>query len=194
MIDMKIFNIFCIIAILLLPGCGKQERGPQQEILALRELSELATTEYTVTKIVRASDDKTWYKFGDRKILISCEANIKAGIDLSKIEPSDISISGKKITLQLPQAQLISVSIPPDKISVDHEEVGLFRSSFTTAERDALLAQAERQIRNSIDSLGVLQTAAANASLFISNFLRKSGYESIEIRYDKKRVAAPAQQ
>jgi hypothetical protein len=51
------------------------------------------------------------------------------------------------------------------------------------AERDALLAQGEKQIRNSTDSLGVISTAEANASLFISNFLKTLGYQRINIRY-----------
>ena len=28
-------------------------------------LAELGTVEYTVTKIIKASDDQTWYKMGD---------------------------------------------------------------------------------------------------------------------------------
>jgi Protein of unknown function (DUF4230) len=183
---------WCLL-LLLQAGCGKREER-RQEILALRELSELATAEYTVTKIVRANDDKTWYKIGERKILISCEASIKAGIDLSKLSDEAISVSGKKIKIQLPHAQLISLNLPPEKMTVEYETTTLFRDKFSTADRDALLAQAESQIRSSIDSLGILQTAETNASLFISNFLRKSGYETIEIRYDKKPVATPAQQ
>ena len=39
------------------------------KVAELTEMSELGTVEYTVTKVVKASDDAKWYQFGDRKIL-----------------------------------------------------------------------------------------------------------------------------
>jgi hypothetical protein len=51
-----------------------------------------------------------------------------------------------------------------------------------------LAAQAQKQIQNSADSLGVLQTAEANAGLFVSNFLRNMGYEKVIIQFGKKPV------
>jgi Protein of unknown function (DUF4230) len=172
----------------ILFSCGNKKKATQ-EILALRELSDLTTVEYTVTKMVKANDNKTWFKFGDRKILMSCEAQLKAGIDLSKLAADNISISGKSIRLSLPKAKLISLNLPAEKIQVEYADVGFLRNNFSTADRDALLTQAEGQIRSSVDSLGVLQTAEANATLFISNFLRKLGYEKIDIQFDKR--AAP---
>ncbi len=53
-------------------------------------MSELASVEYVVTRIIKASDNKTWFKLGERKILISCQATLTAGIDLSKITEKDI--------------------------------------------------------------------------------------------------------
>jgi len=50
-----------------------------------------------------------------------------------------------------------------------------------------LAAQGEVQIKNSADSLGILQAAEVNASLIISNFLKKAGYQNINIRYDDEK-------
>jgi hypothetical protein len=176
---LKLLSISLLIFFLL--SCSREKKV--NEVFALREMSELATVEYIVTKIIRANDDKTWYKVGDRKILMSCEASVKAGIDMSAIREENINIDGKEIRMVLPKAHLISINIKPEDVRVEYEETGIFRDNFSSAERDLLMAQGEKQIRNSIDSLGVLQTAETNASLFVSNYLKQLGYDRIHIRF-----------
>ncbi len=173
--------VLFILMIVSLFSCNKEDKV--NEVFALREMSELATVEYIVTKIIRASDDQTWYKIGDRKILMSCEASVKAGIDMSAIQKENITIDGKSISLVLPKAHLVSINIRPEDIKVEYQETGLFRDQFSSAERDQLMAQGEAQIRKSVDSLGVLQTAETNASLFVSNYLKQLGYDRIHIRF-----------
>jgi hypothetical protein len=173
--------LICFFLFVSLFSCSKEKKV--NEIYALREMSELATVEYIVTKIIRANDDQTWYKIGDRKILMSCEASVKAGIDMSAIQKENISIEGKSISLVLPEAHLVSVNIRPEDIKVEYQETGLFRDNFSSSERDQLMAQGEAQIRKSVDSLGVMQTAETNASLFVSNYLKQLGYERIHIRF-----------
>jgi hypothetical protein len=173
---------------ILFTACSPAKLSKQQEVLALREMNELVTVEYVVNKIIKASDDKTWYKVGDRKILMTCEATLKAGIDFSTINEDNILIDGKNITLTLPPASLFSISIKPEDIKVAYEEVGAFRSSFSSAERDGLAAQAQEQIKSSADSLGVLHTAEANASLFVSHLLRNMGYEKVTVTFSNNPV------
>jgi hypothetical protein len=146
-------------------------------------MSDLATVEYTVTKIIKANDNKTWFKFGDRKILMSCEATIKAGVDLSGISKKSFDIDGKDIQLRLPPPKIISFSIPPDKIKIEYQEIGPLREPFKTGERDMLAAQAEAQIKNSIQTLGILEQAKANTSLLVDNLLKQMGYETVTITY-----------
>lgn len=177
------FRLFLSITLLAIVAC-KEKRPPGAEVLALKEMNELVTVEYIVNKIIKANDNKTWYKPGDRKILMTCEATLKAGINFSQITVDHIVVDGQNISLVLPRASLFSVSIKPEDIKVAYEEVGVFRSDFTTAERNALAAQAQTQIEKSVDSLGILATAETNASLFVSNFLKKMGYRQISIRFD----------
>ena len=176
---MRRYAAYCLL--LMLFSCkGEKEKT---EVLALKEMSELATVEYIVTKIVRADDNQTWYKVGNRKILMSCEASIKAGIDFSQIGEEDVSIDGKSISMVLPKAHMISMNIKPEDVRVEYTETGFFRDDFSATERDALLAQGERQINNSVEALGVLAAAETNASLFISNYLKTLGYDRINIRF-----------
>ena len=171
-----------LLFVLFLSACTSKENRKAQ-VLALRELSDLATVEYTVTKIIRASDDQTWYKVGDRKILMSCRATLRAGIDLSKIDPASIDIHGDEIHLTLPKAKLLSVNLRPEDIKVEYQEVGILRSEFSAEERDQLMARGEAQIRSGVPELGLLNTAESNASLFTSNFLRQLGYKTIRVDF-----------
>jgi hypothetical protein len=179
--------------LMLLPllMCCKKNEAHKPTIFSLREMSDLATVEYTVTKIIKASDNKTWFKIGDRKILMSCEAHIKAGIDMSGISQNNFKIADKNIEVTLPEPKVISLSMPPESIKTEYEEIGVFRDKFTAADRDALAAQAERQIRNSVDSLGVLNQAKVNTSMFVTKFLKRLGYENVVINYSAAKVQKP---
>lgn len=173
------------VLLLFIVGCAKKETPEQKpEVLSLKEMGDLATVEYTVTKIIKAEDNKTWFKLGERKILMSSEATIKAGVDLSLIAKESFSVNGKNIHLRLPPPKIISLSIPPEKIKVEYQQISVFRDAFKTQERDALAAQAERQIRNSIIELGILEQARANTLLFVHNFLQQIGYKNITITFD----------
>ncbi|MDQ6755732.1 MAG: DUF4230 domain-containing protein [Bacteroidota bacterium] len=172
-----------LLILLFASACNKRQDAQKEILFSLREMSDLATVEYTVTKIIKANDNKTWFKIGERKILMSCEAHIKAGVDMSNITKKDFTVDDKNITLQLPPPKVISISIPAETIKVEFQDISLFRDPFKTAERDQLAAQAEVQIRNSIDSLGILQQAKINTSLFVNNLLARLGYQNIIINY-----------
>ncbi|WP_207496536.1 DUF4230 domain-containing protein [Aridibaculum aurantiacum] len=169
---------------LLLPfalGCAKREAQQPNVVLAIQEMGDLATVEYTITKIIKANDNKTWYKPGDRKILMTAEAVIKAGVDLTSITENNIRVDGKNITLTLPPPKVVSISMPPEKIQLAYQEVGTFRSEYSTKERDALVTQAEQQIKKSIDSLGILNQARSNTATLMHNLLKQLGFENITI-------------
>jgi len=179
-------KIIWISLLVLLASCGsKRLPSPAETVASLQELQELATVEYTVTKVIKANDNQTWYKFGDRKILITSEATLKAGIDFGALTAESIAVDGKKISIQLPPPKIFSVNLPPENIRFAFQGVGIFRSPFTSGERDALLAQAEQQIRNSGTELGILEQAKTNAHLFLSNFLLQLGFEAVKLSFDK---------
>lgn len=183
-----------IVALFLFLGCAeKNKQAEQPDVLTLKEMSELATAEYTITKIIKANDNQTWFKPGDRKILMSCEATIKAGVDLSTLSEKDFEISSNTINLRLPNPKVISLNIAPEKIKVEYQQVGLFRDPFKAQERDALATQAENQIRNSITELGIIEQAKTNTSLFVSNFLKQLGYQNINISYANAATQIPVQ-
>lgn len=184
-LNMKCTGVITVIC-LLLCACRKPVPGNIETVAALRNIQDLATVEYTVTKVVKANDNIDWYKPGERKILITCRASIKAGIDLSALTEDDIDISGNSIHIRLPQPKILTVNMPPENIKVAYSEVGFFRSDFTSSERDALVTQAEKQIWNAGEALGIIQQAKLNTETFMNDFLMQLGFEKVSLTYDKK--------
>jgi hypothetical protein len=155
----------------------------KEEILGLKDMNDLATAEYTITKVVKANDNETWFKVGDRKILLSCTGIIKAGIDLSLLNEKNIDIRDKQVSIKLPPTKIISVSIPPEHIKLEYQRVGFWRDNFNNAEQNELMVQAEAQIRHIADSIGIIKSAETNASQFITGFLKRLGYHNINLSY-----------
>ena len=171
-----------ILVTFLVQSC-RDNRKLDATILAVKKTGMLVTAEYTLGKIVKASDDKTWYKVGNRKILMSMEAELKAGIDLQDISGRNFRQKDNTVFLTLPRAKIFSLNIPPEKIKLEYQEVDLLRDPFSAAEREKLLAQAEQQIRRLADSLKILNTAEENAALYFENLLQQSGYEKVVVTF-----------
>jgi hypothetical protein len=173
-------RISLIVFSLFLTACSRNTEK-NITIMQLQQMADIATVEFTISKIIQASDRPAWYKYGERKILISIKARIKAGVDMSQMHDNDISISGNSVKMQLPRAHIISLNIDPESIKEEYSRTGFFRSSFSNQERYDFLLQAENQIIEAIDEMGILVTAENNAILFFESWLRTSGFETIEV-------------
>lgn len=179
----QFLRMLCLLLLPVLFSCNNKQHDLSQTILTLKETGQLITTEYTLGKVIRAGDDKTWYKIGDRKIIITCEAYLKAGIDLQNIATGNFSVQSDSVVVTLPHARLFSLNIPPNKIQVAYEDIGAFRSVFSAAEREELVAQAEPQILSLADSLGILKTAENNAAIFMQHLFEEAGYIKTSVHF-----------
>ena len=177
--------LICLLCLICLQGCGhrRQEAALRQGIEAISSMKELSLVEYRVRKIIKADDQGEWYKIGDRKILMSCTAYLKAGIDLSSFSEEDVTVDRKegRVTVTLPHATLLSLDIPPSEIRQEYDQVTLLRSDFSAKERNDLLRQGERQIRASVTSLGILPKAEENARKFFESVFYKMGFTTVEV-------------
>ena len=176
------------VVLLTSPGCGGRaavEETVHREIEAITAMRQLSLVEYRVSKIIKADDEGQWYKIGERKILLSCTAYLKAGIDLATFGPDDVVIdwSGKRVSVTIPHATLLSLDIPVSEIREEYDHVTMLRHSFTAEERNALLRQGEKQIRDSVPSLGILEKADENARRFFESVFGKMGFETVDVSF-----------
>lgn len=177
-----------VAALLALPGCACHsavEETVQREIEAITAMKQLSMVEYRVSKIIKANDEGEWYKIGERKILLSCTAYLKAGIDLATFGPDDVDVdwTGNRVTVTIPHATLLSLDMPASEIRVEYDHVTMLRQSFSAEERNALLRQGEKQIRDSVPSLGILEKADENARRFFESVFWKMGFETVDVTF-----------
>ena len=181
-------TFFVLFLLLTLPGCRERaavEDTVQREIEAITAMKQLSLVEYRVSKIIKADDEGAWYKIGERKILLSCTAYLKAGIDLATFGPDDVDVdwTGKRVSVTIPHATLLSLDMPASEIRQEYDHVTMLRQSFTAEERNALLRQGEKQIRDSVPPLGILEKADENARRFFESVFQKMGFESVEVSF-----------
>ena len=181
-------TFFVLFLILTLSGCRERaavEDTVQREIEAITAMKQLSLVEYRVSKIIKADDEGAWYKIGERKILLSCTAYLKAGIDLATFGPDDVDVdwTGKRVSVTIPHATLLSLDMPASEIRQEYDHVTMLRQSFTAEERNVLLRQGEKQIRDSVPSLGILEKADENARRFFESVFQKMGFKSVEVAF-----------
>lgn len=175
--------------LVLLTACMNRSSLQQQvmqRLTALSRTAELGTVEYTVRKAVRAHDEGDWFKIGNRRILFSCTAYIKAGINLERLPLDKIVVdeSTRSVSLVLPHATVLSINLPPEEIRLEYEDVTGFRQKFSDQERQALLKQGERDIVRDIPSLGILAEAEENALEFFRPMLEQMGFKNVQISFE----------
>jgi hypothetical protein len=170
---------------ILLTACTKPvlEENPIEKVIKIKDLNQLGTVEFKVSKMIAGTDDLSWYKIGDRKILFSCESLIKAGIDFSKLKKEDISIENKSVSLKLPKAEIIYIKIDHNTIKEVYKESGIFRSEFTNKEKDELLVLGEKSINEAVPEMGIIAAAENNARLFLNSYLKASGFKDVSVEF-----------
>ena len=175
------------LCILLFTGCQGEDIKERVRSLAS---SEFSTVEYTITKVVKANDE-SFYTVGNRKILFSCKAIVKAGVDLSKLTTDDIELNpkSKKAEITLPAAEVLSFNMPLEEAKLVYEKIGSLRFSFTAEERNNLLTQGEEDIRADLEHLGILKDAEENTKMFFKALLQQFGYNNIEVKFKEKEEA-----
>lgn len=178
--------LFFILVSFLIVSCGGGEEVHETEVYQIRSIGTLSTTEYTLGKIIKWNDDGEWYKFGDRKILLSCKATVKAGVNLNAIKDSDIEVKGKQITIQLPPPEIVSFEMNPDLIRTEMTEVNGFRSNFSQDDKAKALQKGEESIRKDLKKLNILDEAERNAKTFLVDFYKNQGFEQVIVHETPK--------
>ena len=157
---------------------------PHVGVRTLKDLAELATVEYSVTKIV-SYKDVAWY--GDRKILFAAEATVKAGIDLNELTEQDIrEENDSAVTISLPAPKILLFNMKPENMREIFNESGILRSDFSNQEKDGLLSQGEKDIRAKVARMDILQRAGRNARILVESWLKKMGFKTVHVTFKEK--------
>ena len=185
-----IVAVVCMVP--MLASCQKPlptpEGKPLDRVQLMTATGELATVEYTVSKIIKAKDC-TWWKIGEKRVLFKCNAYLTAGVDMTQYDDSKTQINeaAHAIVVTLPKVKLMSCRIPFNEIRLVENEATGFRHEFSAHERQLLLRQGEQSIRADVDSgkYAILADAERNTRIFFERMLNRLGYKSVTIKFEK---------
>jgi hypothetical protein len=159
----------------------QKKAPPQVAVRTLKDLAELATVEYHVTKII-SYKDVAWY--GDRKILFEAAATVKAGVDMNELVDQDIRLlDDASVSVTLPQPKILLFNMKPEHMREIFNESGILRSDFSNQEKDDLLSQGEKDIRVKVARMDIQKRAARNARILVESWLKKMGFRQVHVSF-----------
>ncbi|GJM64652.1 DUF4230 domain-containing protein [Persicobacter diffluens] len=180
----KILGLILLIPLLI--GCNKDERP--LVVGKIQAASKLATTEFTVDKIVHGTKEKKLFwsiKLNEARFLAYSQAKIKTGVDLNKVNPNDIEIIGKSISIILPPVEVVNFSYPPQSFKLDNEitDSKKFMNKISLEEQEILFRRAEIDIRNNLEFMGIVETTQEHTRKMLTSLLRAMNYQEIYISF-----------
>jgi hypothetical protein len=149
----------------------------------IRQLSRLETVVYSLDKIVSGSRENPYipdFLVGD-KLLLVAHGEVIAGVDLSQIQPGDVSVHGDRVTVRLPAAQVLTTRIDNGRTRIYSRATGLLVPADPNLESEVRLA-AEQQIAQAALSDGVLDKARQNARASVSALLYGLGFHAVDVQ------------
>lgn len=176
---------FCILFSTAIVGCSDNKMEQiQSRVQRMSETAELGTVEYTVKKIIKCNDKQN-FTIGDRKILFQSTAYLKAGVKLDNFTADNVKIDGSNVIVTLPHAELLSFNMPADETITVFEDYGFFRSRFNADEQNEILQLGEKDIREDVPNLGILQDAEKNATDIFTAMLTQMGFKNINVKFEE---------
>lgn len=178
--------LILLISTLLLTSCKDDKRG--LVVGKIQKASDLATTEFTVNKLVHGTKTKkvAWvFNLSEARFLAYSQAKIKTGIELGRLSKDDIEINGDVISLTLPPVKVINFSYPPESFYLDSliSDPNQFLNKITVAEQEHFFREAELDIRNNLKYIGIVETTQQNTRILLSRLLSSLGYNEIYINF-----------
>lgn len=152
---------------------------PVTIIQGVRSLARLETIQYTVEKVITAESGQgtLGFLFGDKLIFVA-HGVVIAGVDLDKLQPSDLRVQDGVLYVTLPAAEVFSASLDNDKSYVYDRNVGALTKGSETLETDARRA-AEAAIRQAAEEDGILRLARDNAESYLYRLFRGLGFPEV---------------
>jgi hypothetical protein len=152
-------------------------------IASIQRLARLESVVYTMDKVVEGDRTNQYLPdilTGD-KLLLIVHGQAVAGVDLSSIQASNVQIEGRSVTVSMPAAQLLSVSLDNSKTRVYSRVTGLLVPADPNLESE-VREKAEAGLRQSALDSGILNTAEGNARATLTTLLHSLGFQQITFR------------
>src|SRR5262245_44436768 len=176
-------GIWAGILIPRLTGIISQKRFYNTSALLqqVQTVSELVTVKYVIEKVVILEDVKWIAGLGESRVLLLAHGVVKAGIDLERLEPGDLQISGKNIVIRLPSPKITESYLDEKETKVIERSTGLLRTFDKNLEQTAR-QNAIDDIRRAARNNGILKEADTRARAQLAGLFKQLGFENVEFK------------
>jgi hypothetical protein len=147
----------------------------------IQKLQRLETVSYTMDKIISGEHDNPYLpKFlASDRLLLVVHGEVIAGVDLGKLQASDVALSKRNISVHLPKTEILVTRLDNEKTRVYSRDTGLFSSPDPNLETQ-VRQEAERQLQQAALQDGILKSADENARNSVQSILKGLGFQQIE--------------
>lgn len=144
-------------------------------VQGMQGMSQLVSAKYTIQTIVEVADTGVLGPLTTDRIWLRANADVLAGIDMSRIQPAQVEVNGEEVTITLPPPVLVSNDIT-------YQVYDRRRGWFAAANKD-LQTVAEEQARGEIVETacekGILKEAQTNAETTLRSMLLNLGFKQV---------------
>ena len=150
----------------------------------LEQITELGTVNYHYKNMGQFEDDSKVYgftlPFTSKKFILAYSGEVKAGVDLRGLK---VDVSGEKITIGMPEAEILSHEIDESSITVFDEKSSLF-NPIKIEDMTTFQTSQKEEIENEVIEKGLLTQASESAkeiirSMFMLDSEMFEGYQII---------------
>jgi hypothetical protein len=162
----------------------------------IRDLKRLESVSFHMERVIDLSEKQSRL-FGlvetEDALLLVAAADVRAGIDLGRLEPGDIEVDAAKgrARITLPPAEIFGVALDSQRTYVHTRRTGVLAQRQENLETRAR-QEAERTLADAAHEAGILPRAEDNAARLIGELVRSLGYDEVEVTV-RGRVGSPPQ-
>lgn len=152
----------CMVAVVSLVSCGKQEEKNQQpELAQMRAICELAVMECYYHNVAKYSEENAetilWLWKKDKQFWIEYTGVVTLGIDVAQV---DMEVEGEEVTITIPEAQIMSCEVEKDSLSEDSFIVAKGSAKISAEDQVAAFTVAQKDLEETVAEDTVLLNAA----------------------------------
>lgn len=150
----------------------------------IKELDHLATVRWTESVPVtrETGGDILERLFSGEKVIVIATGKVEAGVDLGDIEMDDVAVDGDSVTIDLPEPEILSVSLDEGRTRVYDRDF----SPLNVRPDDNLVEMARLRAVQKIEDAArenkILETAERSAEDSIRAFAATLGFDEVRFR------------
>ena len=148
----------------------------------IQRLQRLESVKYTLEKVVTGEKQSRFLpqSLAGERLLLIVRGEVFAGVDLGKLQSSDVQVNGKQVKITLPHAEIFSTRLDNNQTRVYSRETGLLVPADPNLESE-VRAEAERQLLQAALIDGILNNASSNARGTVTALVQALGFTDVEV-------------